>query len=233
MNAGDFIKGRKPTAHILFIVAGLQFALGVLYGWFYWPGLLSSRGAGWIFVFSGPIYLVLALSAKLIRCFALIIGFAFYLYLTACVHPVPSESGVWQDGLILKLPILAFLLWGLLVTANPEPDKRRKSLLIAVLIILCGVGIEISVYQLISLNETLTGLQNGLLYSASHWQPGKRMSDFVNFFSKINSENMRKATELGSILGICALGLCLLFALLLIETIAHRRHVRAFSTERP
>jgi hypothetical protein len=61
-NPFTFEKDSMPTANLLFIVATFQFLLGGLYGWFYWNSLEYGYWQGWLYMFSGPIYLTLGIT---------------------------------------------------------------------------------------------------------------------------------------------------------------------------
>ena len=219
-----FAKDQKPMVNVLFIVATFQLLLGGLYGWFYWNSLEYSYWQGWLFVFSAPIYLTLGLAVRWIRYYSLLIGFVLYLYLTFMVHPLPyAPSGVWQDGLVLKLPILTFLLWGLLAGNDwKQLGKRWGTLLMAILIVLCGFGVQFAIRSIIELGDLASNLQRSVI-GVSQLSKENRMNEIVDVFYKANSNILRKSTIAGFILGICGFGLCLMLIKLIIRSIKRKR----------
>jgi hypothetical protein len=207
-----FAKDQKTTANVLFLVAVLQLLLGGIYGWFYWGSLEHSYWQGWVFVFSAPIYLTLGLAVRWIKHYSLLVGFALYVYLAFTVHPVPyASSGTWQDGLFLKLPILTFLLWGLLASVDQRQSKRQwETVLIAILVVLCGYGVQFAIYGMIGLNDWVGSVEASLRGTASSLAKGTRMAEIVDIFCEANSKFIRMSIVDGCILGVCGLGLCLM-----------------------
>ena len=198
-------------ANVLFFVAILQVLLGGLYGWFYWNTLESNNWQAWAFIFSSIIYFTLGFLVRWLNIYSLAIGFAFYLYLTFTIHALPyAGTSVWQDGLVLKLPILTFLLWGLLVgDCWEQPERKWKILFIAIITIVCGFGVQYAIHEIIRLNEWTSDMQGSLRGAASNLPEQTRMVEIVNVFCEAVSKALRKSTIAGCILGISGFGLCL------------------------
>jgi hypothetical protein len=219
-----FAKDQKTTANVLFLVAVLQLLLGGIYGWFYWGSLKPGYWQGWVFVFSAPIYLTLGLVVRWIKHYSLLIGFGLYVYLAFTVHPVPyALSGAWQDGLSLKLPVLTFLLWGWLAGVDQRQSKRQwETVLIAILIVLCGYGVQFAIYAIIGLHDWVSSVEASLRGTASSLAKGTRMAEIVDIFCKANSKFIRMAIVDGCILGVCGLALSLMLIKLMSRVIKHK-----------
>jgi hypothetical protein len=221
-----FAKDQKTAVHVLFLVAALQFLLGGVYGWFYWASLDHRYWQGWIFVFSAPIYLILGLVVRWIAYYSLLVGFALYAYLAFTVHPVPyASSGVWQDGLLLKLPVLTFLLWGLLASVDQSQSKKQwKTILTAILLVLCGYGVQFAIQGLIGLNDWISDVEGSLRGAASTLSKQTRMAEIVDIFCRANSKFTRMSAVDGCILGVSGFGLCLTLIKLMSRLIRGKSH---------
>jgi hypothetical protein len=220
MNISSALRNdQKNMANVLFFVAMLQLLLGALYGWFYWNSFECSYWQGWVFVFSAPIYLILGITVRWIKYYSLLIGFVLYLYLTFTVHPLPyARSFAWQDGLVLKLPILTFLLWGLLVGDDwKQPTKKWKALLTAILMIACGFGVHYAIHEIVELNDWINDVQDSLKGSASNLPKETKMTQIVDNFCEANSKCMRMSIVDGCILGASGLSLGSMLLMLIIR----------------
>lgn len=219
-----FSKDRKSIAKVLLIVAAFQLLLGGLYGCFYWQSLGPTYWEGWVFVFSAPIYLILWVAVRWIGYFSLLIGFALYLYLTFTVHSIPyARSGFWQDGHILQLPILIFLLWALLAgTKWRQPAEEWRTLLTAILLVLCGYVIQSSIHSIIDLHALTENLQKSLI-GASEMPKNNRMTQIADIFCKANSSILRKLTIASFALGVSGLGLVLVLTKSVVRAIKDKR----------
>lgn len=207
----SFIRWQIPTANILYIVAVLQLFLGAIYGWFYWASLEHSYWQGWAFVFSAPVFLALGFFVRWAKYYALLIGFLFYLYLAFTVHALPyAASGFWQDGLALKLPVLTLLLWGLLAEDDwKQPKRKWHALLTAILIVICGFGVQYAIRAIIGVNDWIADAQDSLRGAASNLPKETRMNQIVNIFCEANSKFTKLSIINGCILGVSSFGLFL------------------------
>lgn len=209
---------KSPTAEALFIVAIVQLFCGALYGWFYWNSLDYTNWQGWLFVFSGLVFLALGVLVRWIKIYSMLIGFGFYLYLVLTVHaPKNTIFEAWQDGLILKLPILAFLLWGSVAGGDWKHFHKKKDLLlIVVLLFICGCGIQHEIVKINELNGGINEMQDSLKGAANILPKESRMTQIVSVICEANSELHKRSLIAGCVLGISSLGLFVVLAKLLI-----------------
>jgi hypothetical protein len=224
MNTFAFIKNQRPAANVLFVVAVAQLFLGTLYGWFYWNNLEYTYWQGWVFIFSSPVYLALGLLVRWLKHYSLLIGFVLYLYLTFTVHAEPyAELGVWQNGLILKLPVLTFLLWGLLMQNNWEqPGEKWKALLTAIFMIIFGFGMQYAIHEIINLNYWIGSVQDSLKGIARGLPKETRITGLLDIFCKANLNALRRSAIAGCIFGFSSFGLLFLLIKTVIRATGHK-----------
>lgn len=109
-------KDKNPTASALLGVAAIQILVGFL-GWSVYRD--SFGWLDWIVMFSGAIYIALAVVARWLRLAVALIGAAFY---AAFLAFQAFRSIDWlMSGLIFKIPVVVLLLVAVVSALKRSP----------------------------------------------------------------------------------------------------------------
>jgi len=87
--------------------------------------------------------------------------------------------------------------------------KQWKTILTAILLVLCGYGVQFAIQGLIGLNDWISDVEGSLRGAASTLPKETRMAEIVDIFCRANSKFTRMSTVDGCILGVSGFGLCL------------------------